>query len=399
MINECHSEAKEQTMVDLRIAMVSTRFKPGVGGCEEETFQLSRQLIKQGHEVTVYTSDLLRTSPSFEYIRSKSNTFEGIPVRRLHAARLLDNYPVMPLLGTTLLAAKASIFHLHAYGSFASDIGALVASLRGIPYVISPHGYFPEISKRFDLKRKCYVTASTLTTLRKAKKVICESRWIARYFLRLVDPEKIVKIPLGISMEEWAKPPKGGILRKKLNLNTYTIACIGRVTEDKGFQYVIKSMPQVLKSFTETCLVVAGEDFGYMRELRALVDKLDIRDNVLFAILSRNEIRELYAEADIVAIPSLHGSLPTVALEAMACGKPIVATRVGGIPEELEDGANALLVEPTNHLQIAQAIVTLLGDKAQRRIISSNNLAKTTRYSWNYLAMQISKVYREAIEA
>jgi glycosyltransferase involved in cell wall biosynthesis len=100
------------------------------------------------------------------------------------------------------------------------------------------------------------------------------------------------------------------------------------------------------------------------------------------------------AASDVFALPSLSEGFPIVSLEAMASGLPIVATKVGGLPEIVEDGQNGFLVEPRNPGQIAERALLLLNNDKLRQRISGNNKEKVKEFSWENVVSRLEGLYR-----
>jgi len=375
--------------------MVIPRFKPAIGGAEECVYQMAKRLVKRGHEVVIYTSDLIRATPHYEYIHyDDTRKFDGVLVRRFHALRFLKNYQLVPTLVPILFKEKADIVHAHVFGCFTSDVAALISGVRKIPLVLSPHGFFGAGLSTHPLSH-AYLRFSQISTLRIAKKIICPSKADAEHYGRLTDPAKIEVIPNGIDLNYWCKLPKEGFFRNKHGINGPLIVGVGRITPGKGFQYLIRAIPRVLEQLPNVTLAIAGEDFGYLKSLRKLAHDLKIDQHVIFVNLSDQEIKKLYVDSDLVAIPSIYEGFPIVALEAMACGKPIVASSVGGLLDIIEHGVNGLLVTQKNPAELARGIITLIKNKKLCNKIGNFNKYEVAKYSWDRIVDKVESLYQE----
>jgi len=128
--------------------------------------------------------------------------------------------------------------------------------------------------------------------------------------------------------------------------------------------------------------------------LRELTKQLQVENEVAFAGFLDSKMKLMaMSEADIFAIPSLVEPFGLVALEAMACGRPIVATRVGGLAEILEEGKTGLMMEPGNAEALADAIVRLINHNKLRLRLSRNAREEVKRYNWETIGQEYLKAY------
>ncbi len=380
----------------MKIVMPILRFKPSVGGGEEHAYQLGKALVTMGHEVTVYTSDLRTHYPRLTYLENSRpvEDYDGIRVRRFHAIPRPKEYPVLTGYFRSLMRETCDIIHAHGYGYSTSDAAALVSLLRGKALVLTTHGFFPATTQTNPLLKSAYVEFSKKSLLRIAKTVITVSSADADHYRRLGDSRKIVIIPNGIDLEYWSKPAKPVDSKNDWKIHKPLIASAGRITFGKGFQYLIRAAPLILRKFPEAKIAIAGEDFGYMSELRELSRKVGVGENVLFlGLLSQDQIKRLYLDSDIVVVPSVYEPFGLVALEAMACGKPVVASCAGGLMETVLSGTNGLLFPPGNHEALASCVVSLLEDSELAENMARSNREEVKRYSWHNLAKRVESEY------
>jgi glycosyltransferase involved in cell wall biosynthesis len=150
--------------------------------------------------------------------------------------------------------------------------------------------------------------------------------------------------------------------------DSLVIGCLANVLAIKGQDLLIEAFSKVTRAFPAACCLFVGREDGspYGLEVRARVSRLGLSDKIHFAGF-QSDVRLCLSAMDCVALTSRSEGLPIALLEAMAMGKPVVATRVGGIPEVVEDGVTGLLVPPDNPDSIAGALQALLGDPARRQ--------------------------------
>lgn len=375
------------------------RFKPSIGGGEEHVYQIAKRLISRGHDVVVYTSDLLHTFPRYVYLQRETSEIGNIQVRSFHAVRLLHNYPVLPALGTTMMKEKADVIHAHGYGYFTSDISSMISYLRRIPLVLTTHGFFPVTTPANRFLTHVYLKFSQKNLLKVARKVICVSTADAEYYAQLTDPDRLAVIPNGIDMDSWRRLPRKSSFRTKHSISGPLIMAVGRITWAKGFQKLIQASSFILKEFHDAVVVIAGEDFGYLNNLKQIAKRLNVYDSVIFAgPQSDQKLKELYVDADVVVIPSLYEPFGIVALEAMACGKPIVVSCRGGLAEIVRHEENGLLVDPKDPKKLANAIIKVLQDQVLVKKMRYRNKAEVMKYSWDNIVTNIEDIYYRAIQ-
>lgn len=203
------------------------------------------------------------------------------------------------------------------------------------------------------------------------------------------------------------------------------ILFVGRVSPEKGVHTLIEALPRVLERFPDARLDIVGAQFvlpanllvglssdplvsalarfydgsvtsDYRSFLRGRVERLGIENHVRFVgALPHRELVDCYRRADLVVNPSLSESFGISVVEAMACGVPVVATRVGGMPETMLDGETGLLVEAENSDRLAEAMNAILADRDRARSMSMTGRERAvTRFSWTARARRIGDVYR-----
>jgi glycosyltransferase involved in cell wall biosynthesis len=205
---------------------------------------------------------------------------------------------------------------------------------------------------------------------------------------RRISAEKVVKIYNGIEINHY-DPDKLKNQRLQirnefiLNDDVILIGAIGRLVWQKGFTYFLRCIPDIIKHIAQTRFVIVGD--GEMREyLQNVSKKLGI-ENYLFFTGQRSDIMDILAATDIIVIPSLQEGFPMITLEAMAMKKPIIATRINGITEQISDSVEGILVEPRNASALTIAIkrlvenpelATSLGEAARKRVIKDFSVEK-----------------------
>jgi glycosyltransferase involved in cell wall biosynthesis len=156
-------------------------------------------------------------------------------------------------------------------------------------------------------------------------------------------------------------------------------------------------MKRVHEEIADAMLILIGD--GEEKErLEALSIKLGIQKSVQFiGEVPHEQIPSYMQQADIFVLPSISEGFPSVILEAMACGLPIVASRVGGIPDIITNDTNGYLVEVKDSTDLANKMIILLQDDVLRKKISDNNRLLVKKYSWENVIFELEKIYELSI--
>ena len=258
-------------------------------------------------------------------------------------------------LAETFKQHQPDLVHTHLLR--ADLFGRSVALQSGIPFVTTVHSTDPYRSKWYlwplnRLERR---------TLKRCKRVICISKAVQEYTCRTtgLDPNLCKIIPSGIDPEE---NQNVSATQPEQKDRPFTVGAIGDLTRQKGHRILVEAV-RYLKDDSR-CLI-AGQG-PLRRKLGKLAGSLDIGNRVKF-LGWVDDIKAFLAGLDVFVAPSLIEGQSLAVLEAMAAGLPVVASRVGGLPEVVQDGVTGLLAAPGNPLELQEAIKVLRDDPSRRR--------------------------------
>ena len=161
---------------------------------------------------------------------------------------------------------------------------------------------------------------------------------------------------------------------------------------------MVECIPEIVRTYLDTKILIVGD--GPLRErLEALSKELGVRDNVIFTGF-RSDIKELLSAVDLLVIPSLLEGFPMVTLETMAMAKPIIATNIDGITEQITDGVDGILVPPKNPSALAKAVIRVLNDKETARNMGLAARKKVEQeFSVGKMVAETEKVYMSLLKA
>ncbi len=293
---------------------------------------------------------------------------------------------------------------VHSQGGRADFFARTAARIANVPIIISSMAMLVEGYDVSILRKGLYILIDRWTE-RWVNKFIVLSEAMRQSLIKRhkIPPENIVKIYNGIEIEEY-NPDLKEVRNKKLEVkrvlglknDVLVIGAIGRLVWQKGFEYLIRAAPEVLDKFPKARFLIVGE--GPLKNKLILIsEKLNVADRITFAGF-RSDIKEILASIDVLAMPSLLEGLPMVLLEAMAMAKTIVATRIDGITEVLENDKTGLLVTAKNSHALAEAIVGILNDKAKANFFGQNarEVAKE-RFSVKKMVEEIELAYEKLL--
>jgi D-inositol-3-phosphate glycosyltransferase len=378
--------------------------KAGCGGAEIVVYQLARSMALQGHEVTL-VGDVderdFELPPGLEVVRVRN------PVAR--ASRFLPNglpkWIVQHLFGNVVVARRTrkllrerpgTYDVIHAHGA----LSAVLISIRNrsVPLVYTEHDATPwscRYRKWYERWiRKVIYRALNVTAFKRADHVVTvfpsQATEIVRYWK--VDPKRVTFISNGTDAAVFR--PGNGIstkVRDELGFARYALF-VGSLIPRKCPDLLMDAIAE-----TDVPCVFVGD--GPMRaRLERRAQELGISDRVaLVGSLPPHELRGLYSEADLLVLPTVSDTFPLVALEAMACGTPVLATRVSGLPEMIEDWQTGFLVKPGDIGQLAMGIRFLSGDEKLRRRMGQNGRKRVLEgFLWPDVTERYLTVFRSA---
>jgi len=371
----------------IKIGMLS--FSPlHIGGAESHILSLLRYLNKQDFQVYV----LGTMSKAFrEKVTSLGG--EAIPI----VARSKGDWRAARDLYQVIREFNLDI--LHSQDTRGGLIGRIVAKMAGKRTVHTVHmtSYYQLLDAPPKIKLLIYEQAERLLNLYLSDAVIYVSETVLKEQIQkgLAHRRNSIVIRNGIELSRFTiGPDTRRKIRQALEVSeeTLVICSIGRLTPQKGLIYLIQAAPSIITSVKRINFWIVGD--GPLRDsLKGKVKQLGLENYFRF-LGFRNDIPDILAGADIFVLPSLYECLPIAVIEAMASGKPVVATRVGGNEELVKDGETGFLVPPRNADALAKKLVMLLSDEELRCRVGHNALREAQKYDAKEMVFRYEQVYR-----
>lgn len=353
-----------------------------VGGAERHVVDLVLALRREGHAVTVACSVSGSLAEPLEAAR--------IPVRSLVRRKIKRrvSLPYAWALRKLLERERFDLVHAHVYSSAAASALATVGT--DVPLVVTEHTEAPWQGRGGRLfSRWMY---------RRVSRVIAVSSAIER---RLIERDRVP--PGRISVVPNSVPPtweaQGEVLplpQELVSGEGPVVGMVARLQPEKGVKSFLEAASRVAEEFPAARFVVVG-DGPLRRELFGLAERLGIREHVVFTGF-RPDAQALIRLMGVVAVPSVSEGTPLVVLEAMAAGVPVVASRVGGIPDQIEHGREGFLIPPGDTQALGEAILELLRNpELARRMGEAGSLRAGTEFGHENMVRAIEEIYRDVL--
>jgi len=358
----------------MKILHLTPNYLPAIGGVEISTHEINKRLVKDGFEIEVVTQKEPNT-PRYEIK-------DDVSIHRVSVFELLElRYRLgrmTPYMIPRIFQANFDILHAHSFGFFPTWVSLLSTK----PVVITPHS---------DPSSKIYPLCDLLRAIpiRRADTIVALSEMERKHLIEQeVEPEKIVIIHNGVTL-----PPVKG---KDIGIHPI-ILCMARADIlHKGQDVTLQAMKKVHRSLPDVKLIMAG-DGKDLPFLKAMARNLGLENCVKFTgFLHDADKWDYLSSCDVLSIAPRMEPFGVVYLEAMAYGRPIVTTNVGGIREVVDDCA--VLVPPNNPGLLAAALIQVLTDKKLAQTLGQKGLGRVQSYNWDNLVQKYKALYESLIE-
>ena len=369
-------------------------------GNSRVAYEISKKLASKGHDITVYTTNVMSEEKLFAPIK-EIYSIQGVDVHYCKNI-LYKPHSYFPLFYSRDIIRKIrenlmkyDIVHLHEYRFYTNIVVRHYARKFGIPYVLQAHGSLPRVIGRKSLK-SIHDTFFGHRLLRDASKVIALTSMEAEQYKKMGMPdEKIVIIPNGIDLSEYADLPPKGSFKKKFGIDSdeKIVLYVGRIHKSKGLDLLAHAFKIVSRDLSNVRLVLVGPDDGYAATFTRLISDLGIEEKVLLTgfVDERSKLAAL-AESDVFVTPRFYG-FPVTFLEACLAGCPIVT---------ISDGLdwiheNVGYVVENSPIVLAKAISNILQDE-QVHIRFRNNCRHIIKnFDISTIASRLENTYKSVV--
>ncbi|HUE99903.1 MAG TPA: glycosyltransferase [Anaerolineales bacterium] len=331
-----------------------------MGGAERLMVPMLKHLSRTDFDAYVCALQSKDGNPMADEIRAL-----GIPVDCLNIRHLRD-LNALPRVINYLKRIGADLVHTQL--EVANILGNISAKLLRLPSVCTIH-VMPSLNVK--TKTKLHQKVEWFALRHFCDRVISVSEEAAQHHIDIsgAASDQVITVYNGIDLSHFVSMDHE---RERINVRTEfgipadanLLTTVAVLRPQKGIQFMIQALPAILASNPDTYYLIVGSG-THQKVLLEAADKVHVTERVLFAGM-RKDVPRLLAASDVFVLPTLTEALPTVLAEAMAAGLPIIASRVGGIPEMVTDGQNGCLVKPEDPEDLVDACNRLLSDPEKR---------------------------------
>ncbi len=381
--------------------------RPGTrdsGGMNVYIRELSRQLCRRAHTMDIFTR---RTDPDTPQVMEIDHRTRVIQIDagpfdadKESLPRYLPEFRCGVIRFQESQGRPYDLIHSHYWLS--GWVGQALKARWNVPHVAMFHtlgeaknrAHFSERESEPRIEAERMVAQG-------ADRVICASEGERRLLIEHygVSPARVVQVPCGVDTDSFRPQPKQPA-RRQLGLpaDDPLVLYVGRIDPIKGIDILLRAAAQADNPFRLLVLGGDDQDAPRMAELRSLAQELGITQRVTFReAVPHDELPAFYNAADLCIVPSYYESFGMVALEAMACGVPVVASRVGGLLETVRDGETGYLVPWRCPEPFGERLDLLLANEPLRLGLGRQARASARSFDWREVAARVESVYHDLV--
>lgn len=362
----------------MNILMLSSEFPPVVGGIASHAHELSAALVKLGHKVTVVSR---RRYNAFAYEK-----MDGIDVYRpdLMGNRLIYQWQLRRFIKRKLTIRQFDVIHVHGIRPLVSSKGL------GLPVVFTNHS--SGFLNRLNAKQK--EKDSIQKRMAHCAAVIAPSGELVEATQTIGYNGPVTYISNAVDAGKFCPGPSE--LRQHLNIPDQAVCVVlsRRLVEKNGVLYFARAIAKLDRS---DCYFIVAGDGNQREQFEAEIRGKPVWQRVrMLGRIPNNQMVSVYRAGQLLVLPSLMEATSISGLEGMACGLAVLGTRVGGIPEIVDEGVTGYLVPAADTEALSQALVKCLDNKDSLKEMGSRGLARVqNEFTWDVVAGKTVSVYKK----
>jgi glycosyltransferase involved in cell wall biosynthesis len=385
-----------------RVKVLRVIARLNMGGPALHVAYLTAGLRDRGYDTTLVAGTLARGEDSMAFVAEEL----GIDVLKIEELGR-EISPVRDLLATVRLARvirreRPQILHTHtAKAGTVGRLAAILAGSRRPPVVVHTfhghvlRGYFDPIRTRLFLALERWLAAHSTALIAVGPQVRDDL-----VGLGVAPAERFTVIRLGIELEERVRADENGRAETRRYLGVpaerFVVGWVGRMTAVKRTEDVLEAFKRLRENGVDACLCMVGDGPERERLERRAAELGVIRDTLFLGY--QEDVAQYYAAFDALVLPSANEGTPVSVIEALAAQTPVVATRVGGVPDVVRDGEEGFLVDTGDTGGLAERLTRLARDPELRRRLGRSGRGRVlSRYAVERLLDDVDRLYRELL--
>jgi len=366
----------------LKILIASPYFPPMINGPSLYIYNLAKELAKRGLYIVVHTIEF----PEAQHLKLTNSDIEGVEVHRfryvLDPRRSTHDQPISPsyVLESIRKSSFFDVVHVHDFPKISNDL--LIIALKKlkphIPVVLTPHGAGPPIPAHKLSSKLYWATHIPWKVLYLADHIIGISPLQGAIFAKILGYNKVSMIPTGIPQYMYVDKPRF-IEDGKLK-----VLFIGRITQEKGVKELLHGIHEVRKVIGDKNIELRfiGPDYGYLKTAQKIINELKLNNIVkILGVVTEEEKVKNLDWCDVLVLPSYYEAFGVPILEAMARGKPVIATKTVGAISLIKHGVTGFLIEIGNWKAIARYLLYLYSNPELKYELGRRALKYSRQFS------------------
>ncbi len=352
------------------------------GGVESYVLNLTRSLADLGHEVKVICSESNRDTDSDP----------RVSVKALPSWGRIANTNITPGLPLALMEEKFDVMHTHLPTPWSADWSLLACLAKKKPLILTYHNDIVGSGIAGHLARLYNATALNLLLKRSARILVARPRHVSFRLKPFMD--KVEFVPVGVDIKQFhprQTKPEGDI---------FFLSVLDAFHSYKGLDVLLAALKGVKEQIPQVMLVVGGGG-ELLEHYRQKARELGLEGNVRFeGRISQERLLQIYNGCKLFVLPSLSAEqegFGIVPLEAMACGRPVVVTDIVGVAEDVGKTGAGMVIRQADEDALSRAMFSIIADeKRAARMGQAGRALVEDKYSWEKVALQVERIYREA---
>lgn len=379
----------------MKILMVSDDYLPNPGGIAAHVYELTRELALAGHSVDLVAGHShLLAGQAIPELPAGARLLVNRPYHRNHPGYILNSLRVAADLRRVLKRERYDVVHWH---NLTWETLAIRAGTSGVPRVFTNHssGYLRRVKVAWRRAWQLPWLLDTADAIPTPSTELLEKTVEAGY-----PRERVTYIPNGVNTTDFAPGERDAKLMAAYGLREgdQVVVVPRRLDPKNGVDILVRAVDVARDRLPRLKVLLVGD--GEQRpELEALAAQLGITERILFCGSQPRLAMPAHLRlADVAALPSRAEAVSLAGLEAMACGLPVLGSRVGGIPEFVHDGRNGRLFPVEDHERLGDILVETFADSAALKAMGIQARQDVTdNFSWRVCAQRTVRVYEQAI--